>query len=210
MRSMKLGYCALLLGMTLTLGACSLLPEAKPVQSWTLTPVAAHLDEGQSEVQLTDLRILRPQAQDLLSGNYLLVVPEGQPVSVYKDARWGATIPNLWRDYLVTALQQDSRFARISNDEVRVAAEYELISRLDAFQSEYHQGQPVAVMRGYLQLVDANSRAIIAERPLQLSEPATGEEVAAVVKAFENLMASTSEEIRNWLLQVQQQKLSRP
>ncbi|WP_343805929.1 ABC-type transport auxiliary lipoprotein family protein [Marinobacterium maritimum] len=197
----RAGKVTLVLGLGLALSACSLLPAAKPVQSWTLTP---DLTTTGKAVQVTDLRVLRPQTQDLLSGSYLLVVPEGQPVSVYKGARWSASIPNLWRDYLVTALQQDSRFARISSDEVRVAARHELVSRLDAFQSEYRNGQPVVVMRGYLQLVDADSRAILAERALELSQPAKGKEVAEVVEAFSELMATSTREIENWLLDVQQ------
>lgn len=196
----------MLLVMALMMSACSLLPEAKPVQSWALTP---SVSETGGSVQVTDLRVLRPQTQDLLSGSYILVVPEGQPVSVYQGARWSAGIPNLWRDYLVAALQQDDRFARVSSDEMRVNARYELVSRLDAFQSEYQDGQPVAVLRGYLQLVDADNRSILAERPLEWSQPAQGKEVAAVVDAFSELMAKSSQEIKTWLLDVDQQQGSR-
>lgn len=186
---------ALIFGM----GACSLIPESDPIQSWVLQP-AAKQDLG--TVELSDLRVLRPQTQDLLSGHYLLVVPEDQPVSVYKGNRWSANVPTLWRDYLVYSLQSDSRFAHISSDETRIDARYELVSRLDAFQSEYRDGEPVAVMRGYLQLIDSDSRALIAERAIELSEPASGTEVSAVVDAFSELMAATSEEIKTWLLQV--------
>ncbi len=201
----------LLLGMASLLSACSLLPAAKPVQSWTLTPFKSNAaSPAQTTEPMSDLRVLRPQTQDLLGGSYLLVVPEGHPVSVYKGARWSASIPNLWRDYLVAALQHDHRFTRISSDEVRVAARYELVSRLDAFQSEYREGQPVVVMRAYLQLVDADSRSILAERALDLSQTAKSEEVAAVVEAFSALMAESTAEIQSWLLAAQQAELSRP
>lgn len=190
----------LLLGMGMMLGACSLLPQPQPVQSWTLQPAVA---AAAGEVQVSDLRVLRPQAQDLLSGRYLLVVPEGQPVSVYKDARWSASIPVLWRDYLIAALQQDRRFARISGDEVRVQARQELVSRLEAFQTEYRDGRPQVVLRVYLQLIDSRTRAILAERPLTLTQPVAGREVSAVVAAFAQLMNRASVEIRHWLLAVQ-------
>lgn len=191
------------LGLGVILGACSLLPATEPVQNWTLAPTEA---ERSGAAQISGLRVLLPQTQSLLDGSYMLVIPEkGQPVSVYKGARWSANIPTLWRDYLVAALQQDSRFTRVSSDEVRIAADYELVSRLDAFQTEYREGQPVAVMRAYLQLVDSDSRAIIAERPLELAQPATGEETAAVVAAFSTLMSKATEQIINWLLMVKNQ-----
>lgn len=188
--------------LALATSACSLLPASDPVQSWTPAPAPVTTD---SAVQLSDLRVLRPQAQDLLNGNHMLVVPQGQPISVYKSARWSAPIPNLWRDHLVDALQRDSRFARISSDEVRVAARYELVSRLDRFQTEYPDGQPVAMIRGYLQLVDAANRTIIAERALDVSRPATSADVSAVVEAFSALMAQSAEDIREWLLATDRQ-----
>lgn len=188
--------------LALATSACSLLPASDPVQSWTPAPAPVTTD---SAVQLSDLRVLRPQAQDLLNGNHMLVVPQGQPISVYKSARWSASIPNLWRDHLVDALQRDSRFARISSDEVRVAARYELVSRLDRFQTEYPDGQPVVMIRGYLQLVDAANRTIIAERALDVSRPATSADVSAVVEAFSALMAQSAEDIREWLLETDRQ-----
>ncbi|TCK05652.1 ABC-type transport auxiliary lipoprotein family protein [Marinobacterium mangrovicola] len=195
-KGLVLGLCLVVIS---AMGGCSLLPESDPVQSWTLQP-AAKQDLG--PVELSDLRVLRPQAQDLLSGRYLLVVPEEQPVSVYKGNRWSANVPTLWRDYLVHALQSDSRFAHISSDSARIDARYELVSRLDAFQSEYRDGEPVAVMRGYLQLIDSDSRALIAERAIELDKPAAGTAVSAVVDAFSALMADAGEEIKTWLLRV--------
>lgn len=182
-----------------TLSGCSLLPAPDPVQTWQLQPAPAVNDRA---VVMSDLRILRPQAQDLLNGRHMLVVPDNEPVSVYADARWSTAIPNLWRDQLVDVLQRDSRFSRISSDEVRVAARYELVSRLDAFQTEYREGQAQAVMRGYLQLVDNASRAVLAERAFDLREPAAGDELSKVVPAFSALMARMSIEVRDWLLTV--------
>lgn len=180
------------------LGACSLLPAPEPVQSWV--PTAATV-ETTLPLQLSGLRVQRPQTSDLLGGSHMLVLPPDGAISVYRDARWGSAIPSLWRDYLVDALQRDSRFARVSSDAVQVSADYELVSRLNAFQSEYREGQPVAVMRAYLQLVDTRSRDIIAERALALSQPASGPQLAAVVDAFSNLMAKASEEVAQWLLE---------
>jgi len=183
-----------------TLSGCSLLPASDPVQTWQLAPVPAVNDQA---TVMSDLRVLRPQTQDLLNGRHMLVVPEAEPVSVYAGARWSSAIPGLWRDQLVDALQRDSRFSRISSDEVRVAAQYELISRLDAFQTEYRDGEAQAVMRGYLQLVDSSSRAVLAERAFDLREPAVGGELSKVVPAFSALMARMSIEVRDWLLTVE-------
>lgn len=185
--------------LALLLSGCTLLPAGKPVQSWTLTPAPTL---ARSEVEMTGLRILRPQVQDLLSGHFMLVRPEGEAFHVYPGVRWSAAIPLLWRDYLVAALQRDSRFAAVSSDANRVAARYELVSRLEAFQTEYRQGRPQVVVRGHLQLVRSDSRELIAERPLSLSREVEGSDPAAVVAAFSALMAQGREQISSWLLAV--------
>lgn len=186
--------------LALVLGGCSWLPSSEPVQSWTLEPVPGVA--GQT-VQVDGLRVLRPQVPDLLSGRHMLVVPEGQPPSVYAGARWSSAIPELWRDQLISALQRDSRFSRISGDEVRLAADKLLVSRLDAFQVEYRQGRPQVVIRGHLQLVKTENRRILAETSFDLSQDASSTELSAVVATFSSLSAEMANEIRDWLLKTE-------
>lgn len=183
--------------LILVLSGCSLLPSPEPAQVWTLEPVPAVTGEP---LQVEGLRVLKPQTSALMRGRHMLVVPEGKPPEVYAGVRWSSAIPELWRNQLISALQRDSRFSRISSDEVRLAAERVLVSRLDAFQTEYRQGEPVVVIRGHLQLVEASSRRILAEYTLDLSRKADHAEVAGIVAAFSALSAEMVDEIREWLL----------
>ena len=195
---MKVCLSAVMAFALLLTSGCSLIPKPEPVQTWQLE--AATVVSDQQEATLTGIRLLRPLAQDLINGRFILVVPEGEPVSVYADARWSAPIPNLWRDYLLDAMQRDSRFAQVSADEVRVAAQYELISRMESFQTEYQPEGAEVVVRRYLQLVQADTRAILAVRAINSREPVRGESLSEVVAAFSRLMSKQSEDIRSWLL----------
>jgi ABC-type uncharacterized transport system auxiliary subunit len=56
------------------------------------------------------------------------------------------------------------------------------------------------VIRGHLQLVEANGRAILAETSLDLSRPADSSELADVVDAFSSLSAEMADVIKQWLL----------
>ena len=183
--------------LTLVLNGCSLLPPNKPTQVWMLEPVPAVTGHP---VQLDGLRVLKPQVPGLLQGRHILVVPEGQPPGVYAGVRWSSAIPVLWRDQLISALQRDSRFSRISSDEIPLEADLMLVSRLDAFQTEYRQGEPVVVIKGHLQLVEASSRRILSEHELDLSRQADHPEVDGIVAAFSALSAEMADEIRQWLL----------
>ncbi|MFC6671586.1 ABC-type transport auxiliary lipoprotein family protein [Marinobacterium aestuariivivens] len=181
----------------LLLGACTVLPGAGPVRVYSLAPPPAPALAAPKRVD--GLRVLRPQANDLLESRHMLVRPEGQPFSYYKNVRWSARVPQLWRDYLVEALRRDGRFSRVSSDEVRLQASYELVSRLNAFQTEYRDGKPVVTIGIYLQLVDSDSGRIVAERSLSREQPAAAAGLDAVIEAYDAAAGGIAAAIADWL-----------
>ncbi len=179
------------------LGACTVLSPTDPVRVYPLLPVE---HEARTQpVHTGGLRVLRPQVDDLLNGSHILVVPDGQSVSLYKGARWSAPIPQLLRDYLLESLRQDARIAAVSSDEVRLRAQHELVSRLSTFQTEYRNGQPVVVIRLHLQLVETGTRRILQERALRLEQPAASAELDAVVGAYGQIAAQLATIVADWL-----------
>jgi cholesterol transport system auxiliary component len=183
--------------VALVLGACTVLPATDPVRVYQLLP--AERPVRALPVYAGGLRVLRPQVDDLLNGSHILVLPEGEPVSLYKGARWSAPIPRLLRDYLVESLRQDGRFGGVSSDEVRLRAEHELVSRLSTFQTEYRHGQPVVVIRLHLQLVDTATRRILQERTLRLERPAASTDLEAVIRAYDQAAGQLATIVADWL-----------
>ena len=188
--------------LTLMLSACSILPPAEPQDVYRLPPSSVTSDQGEG-VDIS-LRLSRPAVNDLLARKRIVVVPEGNRLSVYQGAGWNSPTPQLWRDHLMEAFANDGRIARLSRAEERLQAEIELGGYLRAFQVEYRQGVPEVVIRFDAHLVDTGSRRILASRRFAMREPVEGEQVPAVVEAFGRAGDELAGELIDWTVQVVQ------
>lgn len=191
------------LAAMLSLVACSgILPKAQPFDIYQLggardTVRAASAGASES----WQLRVDKPDAPRMLSGSRIVVVPEGNRVSVYGGARWADTAPTLLRDRLIDAFRADGRVPMVSSDDDGLGTDYELGSRLDAFQAEYRGGdRPVVVVRLDAWLLPAGDARPSANRRFEVTEAADGSDVAAVVAAFGRAADTLAEEIVAWTL----------
>ena len=168
----------------------SVLPEAQPLDVYVLpvtgdasagavsavretaratapaAPASATVAAGSSAAaaaaaQSWSLRVVRPAAGVHLAGQRIVVMPEGNRVSVYQGAGWSDPAPVLVRDRVLEAFRADGRVGALSSDERQLHADFELDSDLRAFQSEYRGGRPEAVLRLDARLVHTASRRIV-------------------------------------------------
>lgn len=190
---------ACILAALLLASACSILPKPDPVDTYLLpsSPVSARAAADGARLPVS-LRVLRPSSGQHLAGQRIVVVPQDNLVSVYKGASWSEPAPVLLRDRLLDALRGDGRIAALSNDETRVQADFEIVSDLRAFQSEYRNGVPEVVIRLDARLVQRDERRIVASRLFETREPAPGTDVPQVVTAFGAASTRLAGEVSAW------------
>ncbi len=188
-----------LLSIAAGLSACSILPASLPQDIYRLPPSSIGVSQG--EPADTSLRINRPFAMDLLSSTRIVVVPEGNRISVYQGARWSSPAPVLWREHLLDAFHNDGRVTQLSSSAARLPAEVELGGVLRAFQVEYGAGEAEVVIRLDAHLVNTASKQTIASRRFSVKEEVNGDQVPAVVEAFGRANDALAREIINWTLQ---------
>ncbi len=188
---------ALLIGAAALLQACTILPKAEPLDVYLL-PSSATPSSAPAAPASWSLRIARPAAGVHLSGQRIVVVPEDNRISVYKGAGWSDPAPVLVRDRLLDAFRADGRIAALSSDDKQLQADFELDSDLRAFQSEYRDGRPEAVVRLDARLVHTATRRIVASRSFALSAPAADAAVPAVVQAFGSAGDRLAAEVVEW------------
>jgi cholesterol transport system auxiliary component len=181
------------------LSACSLFPESTPQDIYRLPPSTVAASRG--EAADIALRINHPAANDVLSSTRIVVVPEGNRLSVYTGARWSTPAPFLWRDHLLDAFRSDGRIARLSSAAEGLQADVELGGELRAFQTEYRAGLPEVVIRLDARLVEAASKRIIASRRFAVMEAVNGEDLPAVVDAFGRANDTLARELIDWTIQ---------
>ncbi|GAP65656.1 putative lipoprotein [Mizugakiibacter sediminis] len=181
------------------LSACSVLPPRESPDIYLL-PQAAASAQAAAAPQPWQLRVDTPQADRLLDGSRIAVVPQPGRITVYKGARWAAPAPRLLRDRLIDALRAGGRLAGVSSDGEGLYTEYRLDSQLRAFQSEYRDGRPVAVVRLDAILVDVARNRGVATRSFLAEQPADGTAVPQVVAAFGRACDAIAAQVSAWAI----------
>lgn len=192
--------CAVVLAATLLLSACSVLPKAEPVDTYLL-PGAPERTTAAGTPLPVSLRVAKPASGVHLAGQRIVVMPKNNQVSVYHGASWSEPAPVLVRDRLIDALRADGRIAALSSDETRLQADYEIVSDLRAFQSEYRGDVPQAVVRLDVRLVEREGRRILASRTFESESRAAGADVPAVVNAFGAASTRLAFELAAWAVE---------
>ena len=225
-RPLRVAAAAALCAIAL-LPACSVLPEAQPLDVYVLpvtgdasagavsaaretaratapaAPASATVPAGSSApaatgAQAWSLRVVRPAAGVHLAGQRIVVMPEGNRVSVYQGVGWSDPAPVLVRDRVLEAFRADGRVGALSSDERQLHADFELDSDLRAFQSEYRGGRPEAVLRLDARLVHTASRRIVSSRSFEHRQASADPAVPAVVQAFGTAAVRLSAEVVDW------------
>lgn len=150
---------AALLGV-ISLGACSVLPRPDPPTVYALPQPQAPASTVTTVPEPEwSLQIATPLAPAAVNRSAITVLPRPDLVNNYRGARWSDPAPILFRDALVRRLQLSHPGAVITSDDSDVPTRYKLVGRLDAFQSEYRNGQPQIVIHYQAQLLGEMPRA---------------------------------------------------
>lgn len=187
---------SLLLAASL-LGACSILPQSEPLDIYLL-PAAAL--PARTQAVDWSLRIGTPSSGELLDGTRIVVLPEPGRINTYQGARWSERTPQLMRQRLLDAFQDDARVKALSTEDQHLQADLELVSELRSFQSQYRDGRPEALIQLDVRLVDVRAQRILASRRFSVSQAAGDTSVAAVVAAFGQAGDQLSRELVDWTL----------
>lgn len=190
----------LALGILLMLAGCSILPQSDPLQVYRL-PMSVGQQQSRNDSVEWTLRVDTPKANYLTSGVRIAVIPENDnEIRVYKGVRWSDPAPKLIRDRLLEAFRADGRILRISGDDTALYADYILAGHLAAFQAEYRNDLPEAVLRFDAQLVDAGTRRIVAAQRFTEIYPVDSTAIEDVVSGFGRTADALSRSIVDWVI----------
>lgn len=181
--------------------SCSILPP-KESQDIYVLPHSTQATPATGAAPLGwQLRVDTPQVTGLLAGLGIVVMPEPHVVSLYKGALWNDSAPVLLRERLVDAFLDTHRLAAVTSDADSLGADFVLSGDLRAFQSEYRNGAPVAVIRFDAQLRRGRSRNVLAAKRFTATATPTGNAVPQVVQAFGQASDQLSAEVVAWTLE---------
>ncbi|CRM79038.1 ABC-type uncharacterized transport system, auxiliary component [Pseudomonas sp. 37 R 15] len=179
------------------MSACSILPKPDPSDVYRL---ASTQPVSQGAPVSWSLRVTKPQTSEFLDSPRIAVVPNGDLISSYANARWSDPAPVLLRNRLLDGFQRDGRVTLLSTDETNLQADYELGGQLQAFQSEYHGTAVEVVIRLDARLVRGSDQRIIASRRFEVRQPVGDTKVPSVVAAFGQAGDQLNKQVVDWVV----------
>ena len=180
-------------------GACSIFPKPEPQETYRL-PVTP-LPRADAPPVNWSLRVDTPQGGRMIDSARIVVLPQGDVVTVYRGARWSDPATTLLRNRLIDAFHDDGRVAAVSSDDSSVQADYILTGDMRAFQTEYQGDHPVVVIRFDARLISNAGLRIIATHRFEVTQPVSGSAVPQVVTAFGQASDALAAQLVSWTLQ---------
>lgn len=179
------------------LAACTILPKSEPLQVYLLP--SHNTPANQATALSWSLRLNTPQASQALNSTRIAVLPQTNEFNYYAGSSWSDPAPRLLRNHLLNAFQSDGRIAALSSDNDNLQADLQLGGELQAFQSEYRDGNVSVVIRLQARLVDRQHR-ILASQRFEVIQPVKGTAVPAVVRAFGQASDLLAAQLLVWTL----------
>ncbi len=192
-RTLKLGTGMLLLSLA---SACSVLPEHEPITFYRLP--SPQLAPSQTQHLPLSLRITTPDASYALQSPRIIVSPDENTINSYQGARWTDPNPELLREHLIQAFQQDGSFRTVTNENQALESDAHLYSDLRRFQTVYVNGAPQVNVTLDAKLVDPVTRRVIAAKHFQLEQSLDDPQVPAVVKGLGATSDQLARELISW------------
>ena len=184
-----------------TLSACTLFPDRPANRIFQLPASTVEESITDNKPFSTTLRFVTPLAEGPVDSSRILVKSEGNEIKAYQGARWSKKSPVLVRDQLIDAFRRDGRFAGVITGTSPARSDLTMAGELGAFQSEYQDGMPVAMIRLDLHLIDERTRNTLASKRFEYRHPAKGEQVEAVVEAFGEASSALAREVIRWTVE---------
>ncbi len=185
----------------MAISSCSILPPAESPNIYVLPQSAPAQNESNAPQLPWQLRVDTPEANGLLSGSDIVVMPEPDRITVYKDARWSDAAPLLLRERLIDAFMVTHRLSAVTSEDDAMRADFVLAGNLRAFQTEYRNGSPVVVVRFDAQLRRGGARDVLVARSFEVTAMPSGIAVPQVVQAFGQACDQLSAQVVAWTLQ---------
>ena len=184
-----------------TLSACTLFPDRPANRIFQLPASTVEESITDNKPFSTTLRFVTPLAEGPVDSSRILVKSEGNEIKAYQGARWSKKSPILVRDQLIDAFRRDGRFAGVLTGTSPARSDLTIAGELNAFQSEYQDGMPVALIRLDLHLINERTRNTLASKRFEYQHPATGEQVEEIVEAFGEASNALAREVIHWTVE---------
>jgi cholesterol transport system auxiliary component len=148
------------------------------------------------------LSIALPTVPDNLDSTRIALSRGETQFDYYANAMWPDHPSDMVQTALLAGFEASGRIDSVSREEDVLHADYMLLTDLRDFEARYagQEGTPTVSVRIVSQLSDTHTRKIVSSLIASFDEPATANNVDAVVEAFDAALAKAVAQITQWVL----------
>ena len=173
--------------------------QGPPPELYRLTPKSSFPEDLPSvDWQLV---LETPQANAGIDTTRIALQRAPLQIEYYARAQWSDRAPRMIQSLMIESFENSKRIISVGRDTVGLRADFILKTELREFQAEYFEpGPPRSHVTIVWRLVQMPRRAIIGSMAFNASEPATGDNVPAIVAAFDDSLGKVLRKLVNWTL----------
>mgnify|MGYP002622616687 FL=1 len=173
--------------------------QGPPPELYRLTPKSSFPEDLPSvDWQLV---LETPQANAGIDTTRIALQRAPLQIEYYARAQWSDRAPRMIQSLMIESFENSKRIISVGRDTVGLRADFILKTELREFQAEYFEpGPPRSHVTIAARLVQMPRRAIIGSMAFNASEPATGDNVPAIVAAFDDSLGKVLRKLVNWTL----------
>jgi cholesterol transport system auxiliary component len=172
-----------------------LLETNLPIPStYVLNNAALSATGAEPTASTVDLTVSQATPTPGLNTERIAVLHEARRLDYYKDAQWGAVLPEVVQAIVVGSLQNQKWFRSVTAEQARVESNYWLELEVRDFQAEYATEDAPPTIRVTLvgSVIRIKDRKLIGILPATVSLAATENRLGAVITAFESAAQQAS------------------
>jgi cholesterol transport system auxiliary component len=162
------------------------------------------LDQFPATWPMVPLQFLidRPNGTAALDTVRIALRRNGLSFDYFADANWADSAPSMVQSLLVESLQRSGRVAAASRETMAIRGDVELRIDLRHFEADYADGRTPPTVRVELGLIliRIDDRSIIGTRTAMATRRPGGNDVPAIVAAFDAALHDAMRETIGWML----------
>jgi len=181
------------------LAGCGLVPDVnKPLTLYTVKPkLSLAAQPAQVSWQLV---VAEPSAERDIDTTRIALSRTPNVIEYFADGNWSDTAPKMVQAKMIEAFESTNAIVAVGRDAAGLRADYVLQSDLRDFQADYTNGAATAHIRLIAKLVQMPDRRITRTVSAEVSAPAAGKDLPAVVTAFEQALGQVLSKVVSGIL----------
>lgn len=145
------------------------------------------------------LVVNEPNAVRSLESDRILVKPEPEQVTYYKNAVWSDRLPRLMQMRIIEAFQNAGLVRAVGSRADRLDADVELVTEVRSFHVEISGGKAQAIVSLYVKMIDGKRGRIIASRGFESRNATNAADASDMVGALNHAFDAMLREMVPWV-----------